>query len=280
MARKITSYYNNSEHAAVTEACQLVIEISKHELVCLVKGAVSQEIEGFEMFRLDKASRDWSDVFYDVRAVSQLLNRQYRDTHCYYNFEETVIVPKQRFTASSAEDYLSLLYGESNRYDIKYDTLLPSEEIINAYRIKKSINELMGRHFVLYKPHHSYSKLLEDILTRTELADHFMKVQFYSKHFIVAVVKEKQLQLIQSFAYEITEDILYHLIHISKQFGLDVSVSNLEISGMFETGSSLHKQIQELFGLITFDGMQPNGVFKLTHDHPAHYFTPFYKLVV
>ena len=280
MARKITSYYNNSEHASITEACQLVIEISKHELVCLVKGEASQEIEGFEMFRLDKASRDWSDVFYDVRAVSQLLNRQYRDTHCYYNFEETVIVPKQRFTASSAEDYLSLLYGDSDRYDIKYDTLLPSEEMINAYRIKKSINELMGRHFVLYKPHHSYSKLLEDILTRTELAEHFMKVQFYSKHIIVAVVKEKQLQLIQSFAYETTEDVLYHLIHISRQFGFDVSVSHLEISGMFETGSSLHKQIQELFGLITFDGMQPNGVFKLTHDHPAHYFTPFYKLVV
>jgi hypothetical protein len=280
MARKIISYYNETAQAAYTDADQLVVEISNHEVVCLLKGAESQEIEGFELFHLDKGSSDWSDVFYEVRSASQLLNRTYRDAHCYYNFEEAVVIPGQRFTATSAEDYLSLLYGESDRHDIKYDTIRPDAQMVNAYRIRKSINELMGRHFVLYKPHHTYSRLLEDVLTRTEAADHFIKVQFYSHHFIVAVMKKDQLQLIQSFHFETFDDVLYHLININRQFELSAVHSHLEISGMFETGSILHKQLQPLFGLITFDGMQPDGVFKTTTQHPAHYFTPFYKLVV
>jgi hypothetical protein len=280
MARKITGYYNETAQAAFTDADQLVIEISSNQVVCLVKGAASQEIEGFELFALDKTNNDWTDVFYELRAASQLLNRTYRDAHCYYNFEEAIIIPGQRFTATSAEDYLSLMYGESNRHDVKYDTIQAEAQMVNAYRIRKSINELMSRHFLLYKPHHVYSRVLEDILTRNELADHFIKLQFYSNHIIAAVVIRNQLQLIQSFRFETTDDILYHLANINRQFALNVSHSHLEISGMFEIGSALHLHLQSMFGLITLDGIEADGVFKTTNEYPAHYFTPFYKLVV
>lgn len=280
MAHKIVGYYNDAQKAAITEADQLYIEIGNNELACLVKGAESQETEGFEVFQLDKGQSDWTDVFYEVRSTSQLLNRTYKDVHCRYNFEEAVIIPEPKFTLTSAEDYLSLLYGESNRYDIKYDSILPVNHMVNAYRIRKSINELMCRHFVLYKPSHIYSGILNDLLTRIELANHFIKVQFYSTHIVVAVVKHKQLQLIQSFQYEVSEDILYHLVNISQQFELDNTVSNLEMSGMFETGSLLHQQLQPLFGLITFETVETSGVCKSVTGFAAHYFTPFYKLVV
>ena len=280
MARKIVGYYNKPENAVISEADQLYIEIGINELACLVKSAASQEIIGFEVFQLDKGNNDWTDIFYEVRNASQLLNGTYKDTHCQYNFEEAVIIPEPKFTLTSAEDYLSLIYGETNRHDIKYDSILPGNHMVNAYRIRKSINELMSRHFVLYKPRHVYSGILDDLLTRIELADHFIKVQFYSTHIVVAVVKHKQLQLIQSFPYALAEDILYHLLNISQQFELDNTVSNLEISGMFEPGSLLHQQLQPLFGLITFETVETTGVCKSVTGFAAHWFTPFYKLVV
>jgi hypothetical protein len=67
-------------------------------------------------------------------------------------------------------------------------------------------------------------------------------------------------------------------VHINRQFELNPAFSNLELSGLFETGSELHIQLQSLYGLITLDSMKPDGVF--TGQYPAHYFTPFYKLVV
>ncbi|MEO8174295.1 MAG: DUF3822 family protein, partial [Sediminibacterium sp.] len=148
------------------------------------------------------------------------------------------------------------------------------------YRIRKSIHELVGRHFLLYKPHHSYSAVLQDVLSRTELADHFVKAQFYNSHMIVAVVKNQQLQLIQSFSFEASDDIVYHLANITGQFELNISHSHLEISGSFENGSVLHQQLQSMFGLLTLDTMHADGIFKSTTGHPLHHFTPYYKLVV
>jgi len=232
------------------------------------------------LFVLEKGAHDWSDTFYEVMSASKILGRTYRDVHCYYNFEEAIIIPEEKFSATAAEDYLALVYGESNRHDIKYDTLL-SPGHINAYRIRKSIHEIVGRHFILYKPHHSYSPILDDILTRDRLEVHFIKIQFYSNHIILAFVKEQQLQLIQSFRYQTTDDVLYYLLRITQQFGIKNDSSSLEISGMFDTGSALYPQLSKLFGQISFDNIREDTLFQSAlANHPAHYFTPFYKLSV
>jgi hypothetical protein len=278
MPDKIISYYNETWQADALATGQLVMEIGSNDMICLVKGDASQEIEGFEMFSLDKESGDWNEAFYELRAISRLLNRNYLTTHCYYNVEEAIMIPGERFTASAADDYLSLIYGESARHEFQYELIGENEKMVNAYRISRSIHERVGRHFVSYKPHHSYTSLVKDVLERTEPSDHFIKVQFYSHHIIAAIVKHNQLQLIQSFHYETPEDILYHLVNINRQFELNPAYSHLEVSGMFETGSELHIQLQSLYGLITLDSMKPDGVF--TGQYPAHYFTPFYKLVV
>ncbi|MEO8174907.1 MAG: hypothetical protein ABI581_17560, partial [Sediminibacterium sp.] len=85
MARKIIGYYSETGSAEATDADQLVVEISRGQVVCLVKGSASQEIEGFEMFDLGKEHTDWNDIFYNLRAESQILSRTFRNAHCYYN---------------------------------------------------------------------------------------------------------------------------------------------------------------------------------------------------
>ena len=279
MARKIIGIYNNIKNTADTD--QLIIEIGNSHLACLVKDTVLQQVKEFEVFELAKGTSDWSDIFYEIREASQIVSRSFLDTHCYYNFEEAIIIPEQKFSAAAAEDYLSLVYGESNRHDVKYDTLISGTQMVNAYRVRKSIHELVGRHFLLYKPHHTYTKIVNDILKRDQLEDHFLKIQFYSNHFIVAVVKDKKLQIIQSFPYNIDDDVLYFLLSLIKQFGIDTSHSILEVSGMYDPGSSLHQQVVKLFGRISFDTMQADGLFaSALANFPAHYFTPFYKLPV
>jgi len=279
MARKIIGIYNNAQDTATADTGQLIIEIGNSQVACLVKGIVSQKVEEFEVFEIEKGASDWTDIFYEVRGGSQILNRSFRDTHGYYNFEEAVIMPEQKFSATSAEDYLSLVYGESIRHDTRHDTLLSSSHIVNAYRTLKSIHELVGRHFPVYKPHHSYSAILDDILTRDHVESHFLKIQFYSYHFILAFVKDNKLQLIQSFRYQTGDDVLYYMLSLIKQFGIDTSHSNLEVSGMYDPGSPLHQQFVKLFGRISFDTIQVEGaIASALANYPAHYFTPFYKL--
>ncbi len=279
MAQKIIGIYNDAQDT--TGNHQLIIEIGNSQVACMIKNMESQKVEELEVFGIEKDSSDWSDIFYEVKAASQILNRLFRDTLCFYNFEEAIIMPEEKFSATAAEDYLSLIYGETSRHEIKYDNILPGSNMVNAYRVRKSIHELVGRHFLLYKPHHTYSRILDDILHRDQLDNHFLKIQFYSHHFILVLVKDKKLQLIQSFQYQTDNDVLYYVLSLIKQYGINNDHSNLEVSGMYDPGSSLHQQFVKLFGRISFDTIQVEGVFaSAMAGYPAHYFTPFYKLAV
>ena len=278
MTRKIIGYYNGVRNESATD--QLILEIGSQQVCCILKAAGSQQVEGFEVFSIDKNSGDWSDIFYELQSASQILGRQYRDTHCYYNFEESLIIPVEKFNTAAAEDYLSLVFGESNFHDNKQDTLL-SGDMVNAYRIRKSVHELMGRHFVLYKPHHSCSKLLDDLGRREQMPAAFVKIQFYSNHFLFLFVKEKKLQLLRAFSYQSDDDILYHVLNVTQQFGINKKDSQLEISGVFDTTSVLHQQFGKLFSQISFDNIPSDTeLASALAAYPAHYFTPFYKLAV
>jgi hypothetical protein len=278
MARKIISYYNDAQEAAVN--ARLFLEIGNDQVACLIKGE-GQEVGGFELFDLEKDKADWSDIFYAVQSASEILNRQYRETHCYYNCEEALIMPQQAFNATAAEDYLALVYGESERHEIKYDMLSAGAHLVNAYRVKRSVHELVGRHFVLYQPHHAYSKILDDILLRGEISDQFIKIQFYSDHIILAFMQDKQLQLVQSFRYKIHDDILYHILTIIQQFDIGARNSHLELSGAFDQGSALYRQFMKLFGRVSFETVQNDTSFlSALAAYPAHYFTPFHKLAL
>lgn len=280
MTSRTISYYNDISGAAHSQADQLALEFSHTHVACLVKGAASGETEAMEIFTIEDTGAEWIDIFHDVKSQSLLLNRTYRDIHCYYNFEEALLVPASQFSAVAAEDFLSMVYGESSRYEIRQDTIAADSPMVNVYRVKKTIYEQVNRYFLLNKPHHIYSVLVENILTTKDLPDHFVKVIFYSNHFIAVVVKAGKLQLVQSFACDTKEDVLYHLANLNRQFSLNPVHSQLEISGRFDTGSVLHQQLQPLFGLISFETTEPDGIFKTAGEYPLHYFTPFHKLIV
>ncbi len=280
MARKKLAFYiddfsNNIDH-------QLIIEFGNDELVCIAKSLISSEIVAFELFSLDKGvNDDWNDIFYEIKAISQVFNFSYKKVTCFFNNEEALLIPEKLLTATSAEDYLNLVYGESARHDVKYEKLLATKVFINAYRVRKAISELLSRHFIIYQTAHTYSTILNDVMRRPIIDHAFIKIQFYSNHFIVAVWKDERFQLIQSYRYQSDEDVLYYLMRISQQFSFELAEVALEVSGFIDKELSLYNQLSALFTNISTDNMQPVGVFqKVEGEYPLHYFTPFYKLTL
>ena len=280
MTRKITAYYAEKTENTDSVSEILYVEIGAKEIVCLIKASESQLIAGFEYFLIEKPDKGWSDIFEDLISKSLLLNKSYLETHCIYNFEEAVIIPKEKFIAGSAEDYLSLLYGENNECDMKFDSLTPIAEINIAFRIDKLLTDCLNKKFVLYKSNHVYYKILKDILIRKENEPHFVKIKLYNTHMIIAILKGGILQIIQSFTYEKTEDILYHLINCCKQFEVNVLIAELEISGFLDDNSILLAQLQNYFGKTTLEQMPLTGVFENRDDYPPHTFTHYSKLVL
>ncbi len=278
MARKKIGLYKPDSNFAYNH--QLFVELGDDELVCLVKNEETGEIDGFELFSLDKSTQDdWNDIFYEIKSASSFFNFSFKQVFCFFNVEEALLIPEKLLTATSAEDYLNLVFGESTRHEIKYEKLLATKVFINAYRIRKSISELLSRQFIIFQSGHTYSNILNDVMRRPRIEDYFLKIQFYSHHFIIAVWKEERFQLIQSYPYHSAEDILYYILRITQQFDFDPALVVLEISGLIDVESNTYIQLAKVFTHINLDSIEPEGIFKLaTEEYPAHYFTRIYKL--
>ena len=281
MIRKLVSYYTDTKDAAAAEADTLFMEIGNNQLACLVKGSDSQRVDAFELFELDKDTADWADIFFEFKNLSVILSRTYKETHCYYNFQEAVIIPESKFSISSAEDFLSLIYGESTRDEVKHDTIATKDPMVNAYRIKRSLQEWVGRQCILYQPHHIYTKILADLFAGEIPVSPFLKIQIYTGHAIMAVTQNGKLQLIQSFPFQSEEDLLYYVMNTLKQFHIDAADAQIDISGKILPDSILYQQLNQLFGQMSVETINPADAAAFIHpDYPLHFFTPFYKLAV
>ncbi len=281
MARKKIGLY--TEGANLNYNHHLIVELGNDELVCMSKNEDSGEVDAFELFSLDKGVKeDWNDIFYEIKSASSIFNNTFKQVFCYFNAEEALLIPEKLLTATSAEDYLNLIFGESSRHEVKYEKLLATKVFINAYRIRKSIAELLNRQFIIYQSGHTYSTILNDVMRRPSISENLIKIQFYTHHFIIAVWKEKRFQLIQSYRYHQAEDVMYYVFRIAQQFDFDPAFTVMEISGMIDMESNVYTQLSNIFHHINMENIvHPTGVFKAAVDeYPAHYLTPFYKLTL
>lgn len=277
MARKIVGFY--CDDSAATDK-QLVVEVGRHQFACMIRNTGTGEVEAFELFQLDETPHEWNDVFYEIRQYSNILQQFCSSTRLFYNFEEAMLMPGEQKNIVAAEDHLSLLYGESEWHELKYDKVGAKDQFLNAYRIQRNIHELAGRYFPSHEVHHAYSPILEDILSRHWQDSRFMKLQCYSHHLVLVLISDQQLQLVQSFEYQTSEDILYHLLNTAKQFSLPASSIPVEVSGFFDHDGELHQRFVQLFQTVHFDEIVAGDILqKITEaGYPSHYFTPFFKL--
>lgn len=281
MVHKLIGFYGDRPEYTPKTTDQLAIEIGSNHVVCMVQCTASSEIDAIEVFQLEENNADWSDIFFEIKQNSRLIGHNYSNVLVFHNFEEVLILPLAKMSATAAENYLSLVYGSDERSDTKFDSIQTGLPTVTIYRIKKSLTELLNRNFLLYKSQHSYTRILNDLLNRDIEARIFLKLIVYHKHFIVALLIDNKLQLIKSYHFNLPDDILYYCISVAQQSGMPSIQAHIEVSGMIDFQQGLLEQLKKSFGIISFDILMDE---EMIHARPSNYssyfFTPFYKLLV
>ena len=276
MIQKIIGYQNDSG----AKADQLVLEIGTKHLACLTSSKDLDLLTGFELFGVEPNGSGWKEAWTLIDETSELLGAAYANTTICFNCHESLILPAQHFTNTSAESHLSLVYGENPAQTVQSDTL-SAASLVNVYRIPKKLQQLLEGRFPGHQSTHTFSLLLEDVLSRAGLPSQFLKLQVYTDHFIVAYVKNRKLQLVRSFEYHTGEDILYYLSDITQQFSILQKQSEIEISGMLHAELLSQKQLLNLFGHVSFDEISADpGFISAVSIYPPYYFSPFHKSAV
>ncbi len=277
MARKTMAFYPSTPQTE-EQGRKLCVEIGPLYVACSL--TVEDKPQAFEFFELDNDINDWSDVFFEIKNNSQLLNKYTGTVNIVYNFHEVLMVPMEKLSSAAASDYLTLIYGDSHRHEIKHDKLSDQSGMIAIYRVKNSIIDQAVRHFHLFQAQHLYTPVLKRLFTRADLPTNFLKIQIYPHAFIAVLMVNQQLQMIQTFSYETTEDACYYLLSMLKEHGISAHDTQIEMSGLIEPHGDLHRRLQQLFTNRQFHNLPEELLVPgmLEQYHP-HTFTPFFNTV-
>jgi Protein of unknown function (DUF3822) len=277
MVQKKLGITANTSKNLDANVSNLILEIGLNHMAIIVKN--NNEIGAFELFEFEDADGNFMKIFEICQQQSSLLGLQFSATKVFINSTEALIIPAEKFTAESIEPYLQAIYGGSGEYKYQSDWVNIAHKPGCIYRTSTSIFDVLLSNFSNLTFSHVYSNLLENLLSKNTTIFEMLKVQFYQKHMIVAVVFDNKLSLLQSYPYKTAEDVIYYLLNIVQEFGLNIGSTPIEVSGMLDISSKHFELLENVFSRLSLEALSADSVFK---DHlnvsNAHFYTPFVNL--
>ncbi len=262
-------FFNNSS--------TLTVEIGIHHIALIVKDGTS--IQAFELYEIKDEISDWNKIFTTLNFQSKITNKKYATTTVFLNTVEALIVPAEKFRAESIEPYLSAVYGNTENVKCEAEIINIPTKPATIYRMPLNLIDVLKREFTNPAFKHSYTKILESVLSEDKMLMEMLKVQFYPKHITVTVIYSNKLMLMQSYPYNSPEDIIYYLLNIVQEFSLNVNSTPVEISGLVNTTSRHFELLENVFGRLSLETISSDGIFtEHLNIANAHLYTPFINL--
>lgn len=217
----------------------------------------------------------------EIMEADDLLRRPVKETLLVYNFPESSLIPEPVFTMDTNREIIDTLHGNLQKGLILTEKI-PWWELFNVYRISPELHQLLQQTFSAGKYWHYYSLLLKSfkMFDSTDRAD-CIKVIFYADKMVTLVVRNGKVHLVQTFLYQDTKDVAYHLLNCCQQLGINQEEVKLLVGGLIDRQSALSTELHKYFLHITFEEIDES--IKVTDELkelPLHYFSSILKMAV
>jgi len=196
-----------------------------------------------------------------------------------YNFPESQLIPEQYFNTGAGQDLIELFHGDLNK-GITLSERIEGSTQYNVFRVPEEVHTLLQQSFSNSHYWHYYSLWMQCSQQQMHAKPTWLSVMFYPNRMLVAIVKEKQLQLVQSYVYEAAEDVGYYLLNICDQLQLSPQDTPVILSGMIDVSSALYTEIFKYFGQVELEGYPGEKPGPALLDYPDHFFSPLLKLAI
>lgn len=169
---------------------------------------------------------------------------------------------------------LNLVFGDARQGTIRSDFLY-KHNLHNVYRLPDANADIFAACLPVATQTHLFSALVNRDMPA---GDHLFTV-FYSNSITIMLCKGGNLQVIQNFVYNNTDDCVFHLLNVCKGFDVQPDAAMLHINGMIDEKSGLYAAIYKYFLNIAFDKLPEDRTYTdEIKDHPPHFFSHLFEL--
>jgi Protein of unknown function (DUF3822) len=275
---KILFDISAAEQAIDWQHCHLVMEVSQHIFSYAVMNAEKQA-ERLRIYQLHaESNRDLAAELEEIIFEDEVLKEKMKERIVMYNFPDCHLVPEKYFHADTNKELIELLHGDLNKGAILSEKI-DGWEKYNVFRVPLEVHNLFQRGFANGRYWHYYSLWMKCGQKEQGGYEEYITVLFYPNRILVAVIKNKQLQLLQSFSFEVVEDVAFYLLTICNQLELSPENIPVKLSGMIDESSALYTEIFKYFGHTVLDDF-PAAASSVPafREYPSHFFSPLLKL--
>lgn len=261
---------------------RLLVEVNPHAFTYVLLNQRNMSPLTVKHFQLEiTRERALLETLREILESDALLRRPVKETLVIYNFPESSLVPEPLFSMDNNREIIDTLHGNLQKGLILTEKI-PWWELFNVYRISPELHQLLQQSFTAGKYWHYYSLLLKSykMFDSTDPED-CVKVIFYSDKMIVLIVRNGKVQLVQTFLYQDTTDVIFHLLNCCRHLGLDHEKVKLLVGGLIDRQSALSTELHKYFLRVRFDEMDES--IKVTDELkelPLHYFSSILKIAV
>jgi hypothetical protein len=183
-------------------------------------------------------------------------------------YAQALLVPQKEFTNYSLLDIFDVP-AQKHFHDG-----IDRWQLVNAYGLPSGIYEIIEERFSPSHYLHVYTPGLK--LNNGFGAADQIEISFTTQHFRVLVKKNHQVHLAQTYAYRTPLDVVYFLLKICYEFGLDQTHVVLVVSGLIDKDSALYQELHNYFLNLNFS-QEPSYTLP-ENEHPHYYFNSLYTV--
>ncbi len=260
----------------IAEQTNLFIEISDEGLIYFLQDDNTKIITGLNVLHFNKnnIAPDVADNIKNIFQQQSLTGNIFKKVVACFSFNESLLVPEIYYNENETAGNFNLVYGDLHQGIILADHVV-KKKIYNTFRIPHAIYQALYDQFPGAKFYHQYSTLLNQLEEDTNI----LQVIFYKNKVIMLLSHQGNVQLVQTFKYITSTDVIYHMLNICEQFKPErISV---KISGIIEKDSALSREMYKYFHPLDFDKLPGD----LLYDDrikalPNHYFSHLFSIAL
>ena len=217
----------------VSTDARLLIEINQHGISYIVIDNDNECVAvNSHHFAPGAGIEKAGDELKRLVADNNILQGNFKSTAIVYAHPQAVLIPSNLLQETQKKEMLELVHGDVSDAFIRTDFLF-RQYTHNIYPVPRQVDAVVSYLFSSPVSTHLYS-LLPDMYQ--EPGNHLHCI-FSPSSFTAMLVKEGQLQAIQTFSFKTPEDVAYYLLQLCEAFETDVNETTLHLNGMIDKSS-------------------------------------------
>jgi hypothetical protein len=192
----------------------------------------------------------------------------------------STLIPSLLFDPAEKQTYLDFVHEKDDSTETLYDRL-PQLDIVNVYGASANLLEAGLQVFPGAKTFHHSTALIYSICMNYKNRINREKAFIYVREtdFDLLIFDGKQLNYYNSFHLMAPGDLVYYVIFVMEQLGLNPEETEVALMGNIDMDSEIYALLYRYVRNIEF--VKRNTAFKYSYvfnDIPAHHFYPLFNI--